>query len=137
MSEREALAALLRETAGEIKRCPAGAVVCPPCEGRLAAILAAADEYAASEVRAATEIGIAVKNRELAVLDAKISRLLSLFDSPDSWGMRRAVVTARTLERIVAEARGAEPATGEAEGNAEARADSGTADGTPEAGVAS
>lgn len=132
MNEREALEQVIRDTfplhRNDFKT---------KYERTRDAILAAADEYAASEVRAATEIGIAVKNRELAVLDAKISRLLSLFDSPDSWGMRRAVVTARTLERIVAEARGAEPATGEAEGNAEARADSGTADGTPEAGVAS
>jgi len=33
----------------------------------------AADAYAASEVRAAAEIGIAVKNRELAVLDAQLA----------------------------------------------------------------
>lgn len=44
--KRDALALLLRNSAGEIKRCPTGAVVCSPCESRLAAIMDAADDYA-------------------------------------------------------------------------------------------
>lgn len=45
-AERFALGELVREAAGEIKRCRSVTVVCQPCEAQIAAVLLAADAYA-------------------------------------------------------------------------------------------